>query len=211
MTRTAILLAVLSLAGAQGAAGEPAQATPATPPKADAKAKPKEKPEELRWGLHFGLALPTTKTFRYYSDKGIGFVLGGQATWDVALEKRLRARLDYTAFPKVTVASQSLVSSAEGNTITGLSAGLEYLYFWAGRPQDFYSVLGVSLSHWSQDASTTGSKSKTSPGLSLGGGWQFTKAFGLEARATWSRWETNQEPRTVHNAGTVNLEASYRF
>ena len=215
MARTSILLTVLMISGiAVGAEEAPeAQAKPAPAPTVAVKPMPKAPPklEGLRWGVQVGVAFPTTKTFKYFSDHSTGFVIGGQATWDWQVDKRWRARLDYTAFPKATVSSLAGLKAQEGNTITGLTGGIDYMYFWSGKPEDFYTVVGVSLAHWSQDASTTGSKTDTSLGLAAGAGWQFNKAFGLEARATWSRWETNIEPRTIHNAGTLNLEASYRF
>lgn len=182
-------------------------------PQPDAALAPQVAPklDSFRWGVQVGLAFPTTKTFKYFSDSGTGFVIGGQVTWDWQVDKRWRARIDYTAFPKVTVNSLAGPFSREDNTVSGVTGGIDYLYFWQGKHEGFYTTVGVALAHWTQSTSTTGDNSDTSLGLAAGAGWQFNRNFGLEARATWSRWQTNIVPTTTHNAGTLNLEGSYRF
>ena len=205
MARTPLLLTVLALTGLTLQAEEPQQ------PNVKPAAKSAPRLEGLRWGVQVGIATPTTDTFKYFSDKGTGFVIGAQATWDWTVDMRWRARVDYTAFPKATVNSLAGHSVREDNSITGITAGLDHLYFWSGKPEGFYTTVGVALTNWKQGTNTTGDTTKTSLGLAAGMGAQFNKAFGLELRATWARWDTNIVPTTIHNAGTLNLEGSYRF
>jgi hypothetical protein len=207
MARTSFLLTALALGGLALPAGEPQEAAKPTVP---AVAKTGER-EGLRFGLQVGVAFPTTKTFKYYSDKSMGFVFGAQMTWDLAVDRRLRARVDFTKFPKETVQSLAGLAKPEESSITGVSGGVDYLWFTQGKPEGFYLAGGLGISQWNQDTNTTGNTKDSSLGFAAGLGWQFNKTFGVELRGTWSRWETNIKPSTIHNAGTLNLEGSFRF
>lgn len=200
MARIPLVLTVLALAGVSLAAQD--------------KPKPKAAPamEDFRFGVQVGLASGTTDSVKYLTDKKQGFVLGVQGTWDAfSAGQRFRARLDLTTFPSATVPSLNGTGRREDNTIKATSLGVDYLMFLHGRPEGFYVALGAAVNQWKQDNDSGDSKSHNAVGLAAGLGWQFNKTFGLEARTNWTRWQTNFRPGSIHNAGTANLEASFRF
>lgn len=168
--------------------------------------------EDYRYGLQGGLVFPASDTFKYFSDKKMGFSIGGQVTRDLKTPvQRLRARVDLTFLPKASVRSMAGSGRIEDDTITGIAVGLDYLHFIEDKPLGFFLAGGLTLSNWKQDSSLTGAETSTNPGVAVGGGWQFDRNLGIEARATWSRWNTNIRPDTTHNAVTFGLQASYRF
>ena len=172
----------------------------------------KQPMESYRFGVQVGLAFPGTDSVKYLSDKKMGFVFGGQCTWDVVdAGQRLRARLDFTMFPQASVKTLSGTGRLEDNTVTGIAVGMDYLYFVDGKPLGFFLAGGLTLNNWKQDSSLTGATTSTNLGIAAGGGWQFNRDLSLEARLAWSRWNTNFRPESTHNLGTVNLVASYRF
>jgi hypothetical protein len=170
-------------------------------------------PEDFRFGIHGGLVSGTTKSVKYTTDEKQGFVFGLQGTWDLeSFKHRLRARLDFISFPGVTVRTLSGRPGSEDSKVSAVVGGLDYIHFFNDeRPEKFYLTGGVVLGNWKQGVSNTYDNTRTGGGFAVGLGWQFNKDFGIEGRATWQRWDTNFMPRTVHNAGTASLEASYRF
>lgn len=203
MNLTSPSLALLLLA-----AGTLQAQAPATPPPAPAKPAALE---GFRFGIQGGLVSATTDSTKYLTDKKMGFVVGLQGTVDVLRGQRLRGRLDFTSFPKATVPTLHGGGGPEDDTISAMALGLDYMIFFAGRPEGGYWTGGAALTSWKQDASPGETKTHTSIGLATGLGWQFNRTFGLEGRATWARWQTNFRPSTIHNAGTLSLEASVRF
>jgi opacity protein-like surface antigen len=200
MARTPLVLTVLALAGLSLAA--------------QAKPKPKAAPvlEDFRFGVQVGLASGTTDSVKYLTDKKQGYVVGVQGTWAVLSPSHLlRARLDLTNFPSATVTSLNGTGRREDNTIKAMALGLDYLFFTRGLPEGFYLTGGGALTQWKQDNNSGDSKTHNAVGVALGLGWQFNRTFGLEMRTNWARWQTNFRPGTIHNAGTANLEASFRF
>lgn len=168
--------------------------------------------EDYRYGLQGGLVFPASDTMKYFSDKKMGFSIGGQVTRDwMTPGQRLRARIDLTFLPKASVRSLNGSGRVEDDTVTGFAVGLDYLHFIEGKPLGFFLAGGLTLSNWKQDSSLTGAETSTNPGIALGAGWQFDRNLGLEARATWSRWSTNIRPETTHNAAAFSLQAAYRF
>ena len=172
----------------------------------------KQPMEGFRFGLQGGVVIPTTDSFKYLSDQKPGVAFGGQCTWDVKTAfQRLRARVDVTMFPQASVKSMNGSGRMEDNTIRGISAGLDYIHFLSNKPEGWFLSGGLALANWTQDSSLDGAKTSTNLGIAAGAGWQFNRDFSLEARGTWSRWSTNFRSETIHNAGSFNLEASYRF
>jgi hypothetical protein len=208
MIRVAPLLSALVLSGVCLHAADPIEPQAQTAPKPAVKLA---EPEGLRFGLQLGFAFPTTDTFKYYSDKSMGMVFGAQMTWDLKADRRLRGRVDFTKFPKKSVGSLAINGKKEDATITGVTGMIDYIWFTDGKPEGFYVTGGLGIAQWNQDTSTTGNTKDSSLAFAGGLGWQFNKTFGLELRSTWSRWETNIKPSTIHNAGTLNLEGSFRF
>jgi len=199
---TSLLLSTTVLAFGQEAA------KPAAP------AKPKvAKPEDFRFGIHAGLVSGTTDSVKYTTDKKQGFVLGVEGTWDLKTFKdRLRARLDFINFPSATVSTLDGTGRREDSKVAAVVGGLDYIHFFNDeKPEGFYLTGGMVLGNWKQGVSNTFDNTRTGAGFAAGLGWQINKDFGIEGRATWQRWDTNFMPRTVHNAGTASLEASYRF
>jgi len=207
MVRTPFLFAALALAGTLLAAQDKPQEKPLAKPKPKAPVL-----EEFRFGVHLGLASGITDSVKYLTDKKQGFVLGLQGTWDVAAPgHRLRARLDFTSFPSATVQSLNGTARREDDTVKALAVGLDYLYFFKHLPEGWYATGGGTINNWKQDNDSGDSKDHNALGVALGLGYQFNRTFGLEARGTWTRWQTNFRPGSIHNAGTANLEASFRF
>lgn len=207
MARTSNLFAALLLGGALLRAGQPAE--PQTAPNPAAATLPAK--EDLRWGLTLGLASANTDTTKYYSDKKLGFVIGAQATYDLALDKRLRFRFDFLQLPKATVQSLAGDNVLATTQVSSLALGTDYLYFFSGRPEGFYLLGGMMLGRRQLKHSPGETRTHVSLGIATGLGWQFNRTFGLEARGDWSRWQSNINPGTSHNYGTTSLEASFRF
>jgi hypothetical protein len=176
-------------------------------------AQAKKQPlEGYRFGLQGGVVYGTSDTFKYFSDKKMGFTIGGQVTRDLRTPlQRLRARVDLTTLPKATVRTGSGPGRLEDNTITGLAAGLDYLHFLQDGPEGLYLAGGLAVFNWKQDSSLTGATTSLNPGIAAGAGWQFNRDWSVEVRATWSRWDTNQRPVTNHNAGTLSFQVGCRF
>ncbi|MBI4913929.1 MAG: outer membrane beta-barrel protein [Acidobacteria bacterium] len=176
--------------------------------------------EPTRYGIQGSLLFPTSDSTKEFTDKSMGFSIGAQSTWDLQKGQRLRGRVDYTVFSEKSINGgfgfdqRSISGYTQSGKLTGISGGVDYLYFFEGKPLGWYLAGGLTLNAWKAEATYSGkrtgseSRSKTTPGIAGGVGWQFNKNLGLEARGTWSHWEYN---RSDNNATFFGVELNYRF
>lgn len=159
--------------------------------------------EDPRFGVQVHGNIPTGD-LKDAVDSKLGVGGGAHVTFDLGNGHVVRPRLDYVFFPEATV-------SAIKNKVNCLSAGADYLYFLAEKPEGLYLTAGLALHHWKVDATAAGiSASDTSnkPGFSAGLGYNFNSSFGAEVRYLASKYGAGSRDIT---ANALQVGVTLRF
>ena len=133
--------------------------------------------ESFRYGVQGLVNIPTNDLSNFVDSKP-GPGIGLHCTFDMWDGHMLRPRLDYSAWPEVTLTNIKQNASS-------LSLGGDYLFFFAGKPERLYVTVGASAIRWSleqQDTLSDTSRNTTKLGISAGVGYQWNATIGTELR-----------------------------
>jgi len=151
------------------------------------------------FGLSAQLNVPTGD-LQTDTDKGLGAGLSFLVQWNLGNGHALRPRLDLNVF-NVSTYEPSHSNYRESRNLSAAGLGVDYLYYFSGRPRGFYFTAGAGVTRWdltytssdhhngSWDNSYDSSKNTTSLSLAAGLGWQFTRVICLEARFVHSPYK----------------------
>lgn len=145
--------------------------------------------QDVRLGVQGALSLPTSDLG---DNASTGLQLGGHAKWDFRGGHGLMARADLTFYGR-----------NQGVNVTDAAIAGDYTYHFARRQEGPYLLGGLSL-HSFRTSVPGYAQSDSGLGLDLGGGYDFDRNLGLQARYT-----TNNLNDMVYSA--LNLGVTYTF
>jgi len=170
--------------------------------------------DALFWGVQAGLVVPAAPDLKLTAGSGLAPTLGGRVEWGSREDLMLRLRLDVTRFRGGNQVADSQGFHQEISTkVRNESLALEQLFY-----QDRWSLgVGLCAVHWTVDSTNrlvtatdtfapTGSSSTTRVGLSLVGGYRWTRHADLELRFVSSHYGQENQP-----AGMVSLNFVWTF
>lgn len=151
--------------------------------------------QDVRFGLQAQVGVPMGD-LKDAVDSKAGLGLGAHLTWDFKPQMQLRGRVDYMAFPNVTVDNVD-------SKVSNFSFGADYLYFIEGS-KGVYLTGGLSLNRWEVDLGPFNA-STTRTGVALGAGFAFNEHVSAEARFVMSSFNADAD------ANLLQLGVLYRF
>ena len=173
---------------------------------------------DIKYALEFGLAVPTSD-LKDIVDSNTGLGLGFQMLIPVVGGHVFRPRLDVLGFS----GDSTYFSTARGiasarQKVTEVSLGLDYLYFFKGGMRNgAYLLAGAGVSDNTVSAAPFGiglseqSQDSTKGYFALGGGYQFNRHWGLEARYNGTLGQAINNSYDNLNLSSYNVMGSYRF
>jgi len=145
--------------------------------------------QDARFGVQGALSLPANDLA---SNADTGLQLGGHARWAFNGGHGVMARADLTFYGR-----------NQGVNVTDAAIAGDYTYHFARRQEGPYLLGGLSL-HSFRTSVPGYAQSDSGLGLDLGGGYDFDRNLGLQARYT-----TNNLNDMVYSA--LNLGVTYTF
>lgn len=155
------------------------------------------------FSLELGLARPTSD-LKVYTNSTTGLALGGACHVDLGDGHVIRPRISLTRF-RETSGYYALNQSA-------LAA--DYLYFFEGRAETGFFAgggLGIASNRYTSGAAPAYAQSDERPVFSVSAGYQFNHAWGVEFRASASKFTDRSTVNAVSNVQFMDVLATYRF
>ncbi|BDU76168.1 outer membrane beta-barrel protein [Mesoterricola sediminis] len=158
---------------------------------------------ERAFSLELGLARPTSD-LKEYNNGTTGLALGGAFQVDLGDGHLLRPRISLTRFQETT--GYYALSQA--------ALAVDYLYFLEGRAERGFYVdggLGIASNRYTCSTNPIYAQADERPVFSVGAGYQFNRAWGVEFRASASKFTDRTTVNAVSNVQFLDVLATYRF
>jgi hypothetical protein len=179
--------------------------------------------QDLRFGVQLLLSSPSSDLRKVSNKESLGGAL--TLDWQVSEGHVLRPRVEFISYPEKTSTYSyswglTTYSGSSSSSAESVGVGLDYVYYFAGKPQGWHLDGGVENLRYKFSGSATDTilgpaggpttftgqadAARTKLGFALGVGYDFNRAWGVGLRFT---------SVSIENARfeAYNFGASYRF
>lgn len=181
----------------------------------------------INGGMQIGLSLPTgdfadqKDRFGYFdgANKGVGMHLGGHLDFNLSQHNQLRLVLNAYGFAsqKQDTYYAGYFDGTQQNAFGISQFGADYVFNGTSPSRGGYFLVGVNLNNVKATYKLTGSPDLESSqngriGIRLGGGYNFSRLFSLEAHVnSVSVEKTGNDGMFMDSLTWVTVSAGFRF
>lgn len=176
--------------------------------------------QSYRFGVAAGAAAPMAD-LKEFNDQAIPMI-GGFVDVDFGKGHVLRPRIDFMGSMEKKESLAYYTGTKYGydefkRTIPGISLGVDYAYYLAGKQEGLYLTAGVGVYSFSAKTVWGGyedKQSSTKVGASIGAGWDYNANWGGQVKYFGTKFKTNAPYRSFSNEPSLSGVAftlTYKF